>query len=113
MKLTKSHCQALHRFKETTLDEIPLRQESSSGTFTALIITPKCVGVNIINIRFGSTHSDGACTRERISYHGNLYNQEKAAATLNVSTYSALISTSQDPLTQCDRYNHQCTFPGR
>ena len=112
VKLTKAHCQALHRLDETTLDEIPLRQETSSGTFTSLTITPKRIGVNIIKIRFGSTHSDGACTGQRISYHSILYNRERGTATLNVSTYGALISTSQDPLTQCDRYNHQCTFPG-
>ena len=59
VKLTKAHCQALHRLDKTTLDEIPLHQETSSGAFTSLTITPKCIGVNIIKIRFGSTHSDG------------------------------------------------------
>ena len=74
VKLTKTHCQALHRLEETMLNEIPLRQETSMGTFTALTVTPKRMGVNIINIHFRSTHSDGACTGERISYHGVLYN---------------------------------------
>ena len=62
VKLTKAHCQSLHRLDQTTLDEIPIRQETSSGAFTSLTITPKCIGMNIIKIRFGSIHSGGACT---------------------------------------------------
>ena len=44
VKITKTHCQALHHLKETTLDEVPLHQESSTGAFTALTVTPKRVG---------------------------------------------------------------------
>ena len=43
-KITKTHCQALHHLEETTLDEIPLRQESSTGAFTALMVTPNAWG---------------------------------------------------------------------
>ena len=70
------------------------------GTFTPLTITPKWLGVNLIKIQFGAAHSDGSCMGDRMSYHRELYDREKASATLNIMTYSALISTaSNDALT--------------
>ena len=94
IKISKQHCQALHKLDEVMLEEIPLRHKFSSGVFTTINVTPKRIGVNLIQLHFGQTHNDGACTGERMTYHGILCDQERATTLLNVTMYKALFSTS-------------------